>query len=89
MPSCVIGLLWIDENCVGSGEVQGSVVVARTLAAVRSHSQVGVCLKELDDLAHGFISDAGARPSFLNYHPSFGPSPFPGVICTSVSGGRL
>jgi methionyl aminopeptidase len=60
-------------------------VVARTLAAVRSHSQVGVCLKELDELAHGLISDAGARPSFLNYHPSFGPSPFPGVICTSVN----
>jgi methionyl aminopeptidase len=60
-------------------------VVARTLTAVREHSAVGVSLRELDDLAADIIASAGAKPSFLHYHPSWAPSPYPGSICTSVN----
>jgi methionyl aminopeptidase len=60
-------------------------VVANALAATRSHAKVGVSLRELDELAADVISDAGAKPSFLHYHPSWADSPYPGVICASVN----
>jgi methionyl aminopeptidase len=60
-------------------------VVARTLAAVQAQAAIGVSLKELDELAAGVIGDAGAKPSFLDYHPNSAPVPYPGVICTSVN----
>jgi methionyl aminopeptidase len=60
-------------------------VVARALAAARDAAGVGVSLVELDEAAHAVIRDAGARSPFLNYHPSFAPSPFPAVICASVN----
>jgi methionyl aminopeptidase len=60
-------------------------VVARALAAVRDAADVGVTLKELDDVAAGVIADAGAVPSFLNYLPHFAPTPYPAVICSSVN----
>jgi methionyl aminopeptidase len=60
-------------------------IVATTLAAVREHAKPDVSLRELDDVAASVISDAGAKPSFLNYHPHFAPTPYPGVICTSVN----
>ncbi len=60
-------------------------VVAATLARVRSAAAVGVSLKDLDALAAESIAAAGATPAFLNYHPSWSPVPFPGVICASVN----
>ena len=45
----------------------------------------GVTLLELDEAAHAVIREAGASSPFLNYHPSFAPSPFPAVICASVN----
>lgn len=60
-------------------------VVADALAAIRAHAEVGVSLRELDEVAAEVIAKAGARPSFLNYHPSFAPSPYPAVICASVN----
>src|SRR5437764_11053956 len=60
-------------------------VVARSLAAARATAQVGVSLKELDEVAHEVISAAGAKSPFLHYHPSFAPTPFPAVICASVN----
>ena len=42
-------------------------------------------LLELDAVAVDVIASAGATSSFLNYHPHFAPTPFPGVICTSVN----
>ncbi|MFB9904039.1 type I methionyl aminopeptidase [Allokutzneria oryzae] len=60
-------------------------VVANTLAAVRAAARPGVSLLELDEVAAAVIADAGAKPAFLHYHPSFAPSPFPGTICTSVN----
>ena len=60
-------------------------VVARALVAARGHATVGTRLTDLDDVARQVMSDAGARPAFLGYRPSFAPTPFPAVICTSVN----
>jgi methionyl aminopeptidase len=60
-------------------------VVARALAAVREHAAVGVSLRELDRVAADVIRGDGAEPLFLDYHPSWAPTPFPGVICASVN----
>ncbi|MEU8267996.1 type I methionyl aminopeptidase [Sphaerisporangium sp. NPDC049002] len=60
-------------------------VVGRALAAVRERSVAGVTLTELDEIARTVIFEAGATAPFLNYKPSFAPTPFPGVICASVN----
>jgi methionyl aminopeptidase len=60
-------------------------VVAGCLAAARQTAAVGVSLIELDKAAHDVIRQAGATSPFLNYHPSFAPTPFPAVICASVN----
>jgi methionyl aminopeptidase len=60
-------------------------VVARTLAAVAAAAPPGVRLIDLDGLAAEMIADAGAKPSFLDYHPSWAPSPYPAVLCLSVN----
>ncbi len=60
-------------------------VVAATLDAVRTAATIGTSLLELDERARSVIAEAGAKPSFLDYLPSFAPTPFPGVICTSVN----
>lgn len=60
-------------------------VVAHALAEVRSVADVGVSLRELDDVAAGVITKAGAVSSFLNYLPQFASTPYPAVICASVN----
>ncbi|HTT55051.1 MAG TPA: type I methionyl aminopeptidase [Streptosporangiaceae bacterium] len=60
-------------------------VVARALAASRDAAAAGVPLLDLDEAAHAVIREAGATSPFLNYHPSFAPTPFPAVICASVN----
>jgi methionyl aminopeptidase len=60
-------------------------VVAQALAAVRDRAAVGTSLLELDEVAHGVLRAAGASSPFLNYRPSFAPTPFPAVICASVN----
>lgn len=60
-------------------------VVANALAATRAAARVGVSLRELDEIAAAVISDGGAKPSFLHYHPRGAPTPYPGVICASVN----
>ena len=76
-----------------SGEIEAmreaGRVVATVHARVRDHATAGVSLRELDELAREIISGAGAGSSFLGYHPSFGATPYPGVICTSVNGVML
>lgn len=59
--------------------------VASVLTATRAASHPGVNLLEIDALAHDMIRAAGAESSYLDYHPSFGASPFGKVICTSVN----
>lgn len=60
-------------------------VVAAVHAEMRAHAAPGVSLTELDELARKVIDGAGAGSSFLGYHPRFGATPYPGVICTSVN----
>lgn len=61
------------------------VFVAEVLTALREKAAVGVNLLELDELAHDMIRAAGATSCYIDYHPSFGASPFGKVLCTSVN----
>jgi methionyl aminopeptidase len=59
--------------------------VAEVLTALTERAGVGVNLLELDELAHKMIRDRGAESCYIDYHPSFGGSPFGKVLCTSVN----
>ena len=59
------------------------------LTATAAASAVGVNLLELDALAHDMIRARGAESCYIDYHPSFGGSPFGKVICTSVNDAAL
>ena len=59
--------------------------VASVLVAVREAATVGTNLLELDAIAHQMIRDARAESCYIDYHPSFGGSPFGKVICTSIN----
>ena len=59
--------------------------VADVLTTVRAATKVGTNLLELDEIAHRMIRDRGAESCYIDYHPSFGASPFGKVICTSVN----
>lgn len=63
--------------------------VASVLKATSEAAAVGVNLLELDAIAHRLIKDAGAASCYIDYHPSFGASPFGKVICTSVNDAAL
>ncbi|WP_168915312.1 type I methionyl aminopeptidase [Microcella flavibacter] len=73
----------IDEMRA-AGRFVASVITATTEAAA-----VGVNLLELDALAHEMIRARGAESCYIDYHPSFGASPFGKVICTSVNDAAL
>ena len=60
-------------------------ITAAALDAAREQCRPGVSLLELDAAAAEVLAAAGATSSFLNYHPRFAPTPFPGVICASVN----
>ena len=60
-------------------------LVAEVLKATSAAAKVGVNLLELDAIAHRMIRDAGAESCYIDYHPSFGASPFGKVLCTSVN----
>jgi methionyl aminopeptidase len=60
-------------------------IVADVLGGVREHVAPGVTTRELDDIAADLIAGTGARPSFVDYHPSWAPTPYPAVLCTSVN----
>lgn len=59
--------------------------VAETLATLREETKVGTNLLAIDRRAHDLIRRAGASSCYIDYHPSFGASPFGKVICTSVN----
>jgi len=59
--------------------------VAEVLAELKSQVRVGINLLELNDMAHRMIKDRGAESCYIDYHPSFGASPFGKVLCTSVN----
>jgi methionyl aminopeptidase len=59
--------------------------VASVLSALEAAAQPGVNLLELDRIASAMIVEAGAKSCYVDYHPSFGGSPFGKVLCTSVN----
>src|SRR6187399_1034560 len=59
--------------------------VAEVLATLRDETKVGTNLLAIDRRAHELIRRAGAESCYIDYHPSFGASPFGKVICTSVN----
>jgi len=63
--------------------------VASVLEATRAAASVGTNLLDLDRLAHAMIRTAGAESCYIDYHPSFGASPFGKVLCTSVNDAAL
>ena len=60
-------------------------VVARILATLRDKVAPGMTPHDLDLIARDMIADAGAQSSFVGYHPSWSPTPYPAVICSSVN----
>jgi len=63
--------------------------IASVLTATSAAADVGVNLLDLDALAHEMIRAQGAESCYIDYHPSFGASPFGKVICTSVNDAAL
>jgi methionyl aminopeptidase len=59
--------------------------VAEVLTTLAAKVDVGMNLLEIDEIAHQMIRDRGAESCYIDYHPSFGGSPFGKVICTSVN----
>jgi methionyl aminopeptidase len=59
--------------------------VAEVLTTLREETRVGTNLLALDRRAHDMIRRAGAESCYIDYHPSFGASPFGKVLCTSVN----
>lgn len=59
--------------------------VAEVLTELTRSAGVGVNLLELDAVAHQMIRERGAQSCYIDYHPSFGASPFGKVVCTSVN----
>jgi methionyl aminopeptidase len=59
--------------------------VADVITALSRAADVGVNLLELDEVAHRMIRERGAESCYIDYHPSFGASPFGKVLCTSVN----
>ncbi|WP_314854100.1 type I methionyl aminopeptidase [uncultured Microbacterium sp.] len=59
--------------------------VAEVLATLRDETHVGTNLLAIDKRAHEMIRAAGAESCYIDYHPSFGASPFGKVICTSIN----
>ena len=64
--------------------------VADVLTALERAVHVGVNLLELDQLAGSMIREReGASSCYVDYHPSFGKSPFGHFLCTSVNDAAL
>jgi methionyl aminopeptidase len=59
--------------------------VAGILSELAEVADVGMNLLELDELVARRIKEAGATSCYVDYHPSFGGSPFGKVLCTSVN----
>lgn len=59
--------------------------VGEVLADLVERVRVGTNLLEIDEWAHAHIRRRGAESCYIDYHPSFGASPFGHVICTSVN----
>jgi methionyl aminopeptidase len=63
--------------------------VASVVEATAAMADVGVNLLAIDKLAGDMIRKAGAESCYVDYHPSFGASPFGKYICLSVNDAAL
>ncbi len=63
--------------------------VAEVLTELKATAEVGMNLLELDAIAHRMIRERKAESCYIDYHPSFGASPFGKVLCTSVNDAAL
>ncbi|MFJ2979459.1 type I methionyl aminopeptidase [Curtobacterium sp. NPDC087082] len=63
--------------------------VADVLDELLDTVDVGVNLLDLDRVAARMIADRGAVSCYVDYHPSFGKSPFGKNLCTSVNDAAL
>lgn len=63
--------------------------VASVLTTLQERVSVGTNLLEIDAWATEMIAKRGAESCYVDYHPSFGASPFGKVICTSVNDAAL
>ena len=74
-------------------ELNGLRVAGRFVADVLDELletvDVGVNLLDLDRVAARMIADRGAESCYVDYHPSFGKSPFGKNLCTSVNDAAL
>lgn len=53
--------------------------------AMQAAARPGVTLAELDAIADEVLRSHGATSAFRGYQPHFAPTPFPGVICSSIN----
>ena len=60
-------------------------LVGDILATLRSRSEVGTNLLDLDRWTAEMIRDAGAESCYVDYAPSFGRGPFGHYVCTAVN----
>lgn len=60
-------------------------LVADILATLRSRTQAGTNLLDLDAWTRAMIEEQGARSCYVDYAPSFGRGPFAHYVCTSVN----
>src|SRR6478609_5348816 len=60
-------------------------VVAEALRVVIEQAKAGMTTIDLDRIAADVLARHGASSPFLNYHPRWAPTPFPGVLCVSVN----
>ena len=60
-------------------------LVGHILQSLRSRSQVGTNLLDLDRWTAEMIREAGAESCYVDYAPSFGRGPFGHYVCTSVN----
>lgn len=64
---------------------QSSLLVGKTLGELKKMIEPGVSTLQLDRMAEEFIRDHGGVPAFKDYEASFGDTPFPFSLCTSVN----
>lgn len=60
-------------------------VVAAALQRVADAARPGVRLRDLDEIGGETIREAGAKSSFIGYHPGWAPTPYPAQLCFSVN----
>ncbi|WP_432519228.1 type I methionyl aminopeptidase [Kineococcus sp. SYSU DK006] len=60
-------------------------LVADILQTLKSRSEVGTNLLDVDRWTQQMIADAGAQSCYVDYAPSFGSGPFGHYVCTGVN----